>query len=134
MEQQNDSLRDRLLTHLPQPSNLARYREETASLLAKHEKALSTEKWTASALSFCGIAALIFYDWIMKTRPLGASGQLSFVMGTVVLVLLVAIIGVRLPIYASQVATLKELKQIQLQVLELQASLGKGAEPCSAKQ
>jgi hypothetical protein len=37
----------------------------------------------------------------------------------------VAIIEVRLPIYASQVATLKEIKQVQLQVLELQASLRK---------
>jgi hypothetical protein len=37
----------------------------------------------------------------------------------------VAVIGVRLPIYASQVATLKEIKQVQLQILELQVSLRK---------
>jgi hypothetical protein len=45
--------------------------------------------------------------------------------GTLVFVLLVAIIGVRLPIYASQVAILKEIKQVQLQILELHASLRK---------
>jgi hypothetical protein len=123
MKQQNDSLRERLLARLPRPENLASYREETASLLAKHERALSTEKWAASALSFCALAAMFFYTWIMKARPLDTGGQLSFLGGTIVFVLLVAIIGVRFPIYASQVATLKEIKQVQLQILELQAAL-----------
>ena len=43
MEKKNDSLRERLLAHLPQPENLEGYREDTASLLAKHEKALFWE-------------------------------------------------------------------------------------------
>ena len=37
----------------------------------------------------------------------------------------------RYPIYASQVATLKELKQVQLQILELQVSLQKDRSPQS---
>jgi len=40
MEKENSSMRDRLLARLPQPENSAAYREETASLMAKHEKAL----------------------------------------------------------------------------------------------
>ena len=40
MEKQNENLRDRLLARLPQPENLAAYREETASILAKNDKKL----------------------------------------------------------------------------------------------
>jgi hypothetical protein len=47
MDQKNNNLRERLLSRLPQPENIAAYREETASLLAKHEKALFWEKVTA---------------------------------------------------------------------------------------
>jgi len=125
MEQQSDSLRERLLSRLPQPENLAAYRKETADLLAKHDRALSTEKWTTAALSLCGVAAMIFFSWMVNAHPGDTNGQLRFLGGTLVFVLLVAIIGIRLPIYASQVATLKEIKQVQLQILELHASLRK---------
>jgi hypothetical protein len=125
MEQQSDNLRERLLSRLPHPENLTAYREETAALLAKHERALSTEKWTTSALSLCGLVAIIFFSWMVNTHPFDVSGQLRFLGGTLVFVLLVAVIGVRRPIYASQVATLKEIKQVQLQILELQVSLRK---------
>jgi hypothetical protein len=124
MEQQTDNLRERLLARLPRPENLASYREETASLLAQHERALSVEKWTARVFSYCAGALLFFYSWMMNTRTLDAAAQLSFTGGTLTLVLLAAINGlVRFPIYASRVATLKEIKQVQLQLLEVQARL-----------
>jgi hypothetical protein len=41
MEKGSDGLRERLLARLPQPENVAGYREETAVLLAKHERACS---------------------------------------------------------------------------------------------
>ena len=47
MEQKHENMRERLLARFPQPENLAAYREETAALLAKHEKALFWEKATA---------------------------------------------------------------------------------------
>ena len=128
MESRSD-MREDLLSRLPRPENLASYREETASLLAKHQRALSREKWTATALSFCAFVAMFFYGWIMKARPLDAGAQLSFLGGTLVFVLLAAINGVRFPIYASQVATLKEIKQLQLQLLEMQARLDKSNVP-----
>lgn len=132
MEPRND-LREGLLSRVPRPQNLAAYREETASLLAKHERSLLMEKWTASTLSFCGLAALLFYCWLVKARPLDAGGQLSFLLGTLIFVLVAAINGIRFPIYASQVTILKELKQIQLQVLELEASLVQGSSPHAEK-
>ena len=47
MEKQNENLRDRLLARLPQPENLAAYREETASILAKNDKKLFWVTWMA---------------------------------------------------------------------------------------
>ena len=41
MEKQNESLRDRLMARLPQPENLAAYREETALALARTTGSLS---------------------------------------------------------------------------------------------
>src|SRR5579863_1223387 len=56
MEKGNDGLRDRLLARLPQPENLAAYREETASLLAKQEKALFSDRFVAVSLLLLGFA------------------------------------------------------------------------------
>ena len=63
MEKQNDSMRERLLARLPQPENLAGYREETASLLAKHEKALFWEKMP-SVVCFVLAPAMLMADWL----------------------------------------------------------------------
>jgi hypothetical protein len=68
MEKQNDSMRDRLLARLPQPENLAAYREETASLLAKHEKALFWEKMP-SIVAYV-IVAFMVAVWFPGKRPL----------------------------------------------------------------
>jgi len=48
MAQQTSNLREGLLAALPQPENVAAYREQTAALLAKHAKALRWEKITAN--------------------------------------------------------------------------------------
>ena len=52
MEKEISSMRDRLLARLPQPENLATFREETASLMAKHERALFWDKWTVGVFPF----------------------------------------------------------------------------------
>src|SRR5438552_397181 len=52
MEPNNESIRDRLLSRLPQPENLAAYRKEVGSLLEKNEKGLRREKWGAGATWF----------------------------------------------------------------------------------
>jgi len=122
MEKGNDSLRERLLSRLPQPENLGSYREETAALLAKHDKALHWDKITANTLVF--LAALLFF-WSFSTGPLGAVAVYSFRFGSAILYFVGAIYQVQYKVYESQVATLKEIKQVQLQMLELQASLQK---------
>ena len=126
MEQRNDSMRERLLARLPQPENLAAYRKETASLLVKHAKALRWDKFTANTLVF--LAGLLFF-WSFYPGRLGEVGVHAFRFGSAVLYFVGAIFWVGYAIYASQVATLKEIKQVQLQLLEVQARLDKSDAP-----
>jgi hypothetical protein len=120
MAQQTNKLRDGLLAALPQPENLAAYREETAALLARHARALRWDKISANTLIF--IAAGLFW-WSFYPGRLGLQAVHSFQFGAGIMYFVGAIYLLRSAIYTSQVATLRELKQVQLQVLELQASL-----------
>ena len=122
MEKQNDSMRERLLARLPQPENLAAYREETASLLAKHEKALFWEKM-ASRVSYV-IVAIMVALWHPWKTPTAAMPQFFWPLTGFVYFLAVAA-DLRYRIYRRKVDTLKEVKQVQLQILEVQASLQK---------
>ena len=124
MAQQSNDLRERLLAALPQPENLAAYREETAALLAKHARALRWDKVLANALVFLAVA--LWFLWT-PNQPwhLGAGTIHGFQVASALMFFFGVIYTARYEIYASQVATLKEIKQIQLQILELQASLRK---------
>jgi p-aminobenzoyl-glutamate transporter AbgT len=123
MAKQSNDLRERLLAALPQPESLANYREETAALLAKHARALRWDKVLANTVVFLAIALLLLSSndyW-----RLGASTLHGLQIGSAALYFVGLIFQIRYKIYDSQVATLKEIKQVQLQVLELQASLRK---------
>jgi len=122
MEQGNSSVRDRLLAHLPPPENLAAYREETASLLARHERAILWEKRTGYLILIVAVVSLESFLLAWKhdlderlVQFLGFIAAMLFLSG--------AFDGVRQFIYRNQVNLLKEVKQVQFQVLELQASL-----------
>ncbi|MGD0348065.1 MAG: hypothetical protein ABSA85_14980, partial [Terracidiphilus sp.] len=60
MEQRDDKLRERLLARLPQPENVAAYREETVLLMARHEKALFWEKLAYKTFALVGVALFLF--------------------------------------------------------------------------
>lgn len=123
MAHQSNDLRERLLAAMPQPENLAAYREETATLLAKHARALRWNRITAYMFAFITVALVLLWNhgpWRPGTLALTWLQVMSavfFFMGIIYLV--------RNEIYESQVATLKEIKQVQLQILEIQASLRK---------
>jgi hypothetical protein len=120
MEQKNDKLRERLLSHLPRPENITAYREETATLLAKHEKALFWEKMVPKVCYL--IAAIMVVLWLLGLTPAPAMRQYFWpLVGSVYFMGLAGDLGYR--IYQSKVDILKEVKQVQLQILELQASL-----------
>jgi len=122
MEKQNDSMRERLLARLPQPENLAAYREETAALLAKHEKALFWDK-VPSIVAYV-VAAIMVALWLWGKMPAAAMRQyFLFLAGFAYFG--GVIVDLRYRTYRSEVNTLKEVKQVQLQILEIQASLQK---------
>jgi hypothetical protein len=125
MEKQNDSMRERLLARLPQPENLAAYREQTASLLAKHEKALFWEKMPSTVCYVTAIAIWIVANlWGQKLGM--TTTQISWLWaGAAIFYFVGAINDLRYRIYRSKVDTLKEVKQVQLQILEIQASIQK---------
>ena len=123
MAQQSNDLRERLLAAMPQPENLAAYREETTALLAKHATALHWDKITANTFVLIALALVFLWNrgpWHPGTYALHWLQVMSavfFFMGMHYIV--------RYEIYKSQVATLKEIKQVQLQILEVQGSLRK---------
>ncbi|MFZ2020209.1 MAG: hypothetical protein WBA18_08955 [Terracidiphilus sp.] len=129
MEKQNDSIRERLLARLPEPGNVVAYREETASLLARHEKALFWERVPSIVCYVIAFAAFIVNSlWAQKigttlNQYIWFWAGLAYFGG--------AVLDLRYRIYRSKVDTLKELKQVQLQVLEVQAKLERDGGPRS---
>ena len=127
MEKQNENLRYRLLASLPQPENLAAYREETTSLLARYEKSLFWEKFPARVITWLGCAVFVTVNstWGPKVG-INEHIFLELLAGLLIFVGAVNELGYR--ISRSKVDLLKEVKQLQLQVLEVQASLRKTGE------
>jgi hypothetical protein len=132
MEKQNESMRERLLARLPQPQNLEAFREETASLMARHERALFWEKWSSRTFALLGVALWLFAS--SSLIPLGTQNHLganekiylSAVGGLLFFMGLLYALGYQ--VSQSKVELLKEVKQVQLQILELQASFKKAGE------
>ena len=122
MEKQNENLRDRLLARLPQPENLAAYREETASILAKNDKKLFWVTWMARSTWVVALVywAVFFYrgeDWL-------ATPNVRIFLFVVLSLFFVGLFQIiKSFVLRSRVEILREVKQLQLQVLEIQASL-----------
>ena len=117
----NENMRDRLLARLPQPENLADYRNEVNALLEKKQKMVRKEAWYSGAIwvyvVLLGTALMTF----------GAGKPKAAEVGTFVLFFLIgaAVELLKYFISRSRLELLTEIKQVQLQVLELQASLRK---------
>jgi hypothetical protein len=127
MERDSGNLRDRLLSQLPQPANSAAYREQVASTLEKNDKRLRLERgYTAAmwlvAVGFFTACVLKGAKWLDTTN--------GHFMEFVVLLLLItgAVEILKHAVNRSRVEMLKEIKQVQLQILDLQASLEKRGE------
>lgn len=128
MEKGSDGLRERLLARLPQAENVAGYREETESLLARHERALYWENVTARTVSWLGIGLFMFTNNPTWGPKLNTYGTVLLDTLSVVLFFAGALMLLGYWISRSKVDLLKEVKQVQLQVLELQASIEKSGE------
>ena len=128
MEPNSESMRDRLLSRLPQPENLAEYRQETAAFIQKNEKTLRRQKWQAGAIWIWVVllgTVLLMLCWRLAEKP-GNAGRVAYI-GTAVLFFLIAGAVELLKYFIShaRLELLKETKQVQLQVLELQSMLRK---------
>jgi hypothetical protein len=125
MEKGSDGLRARLLARLPQPENRHIYREEIGVLMAKHERALDWERATARMVAFAGILLFILTNNVALSSRLDTHGVALLDGVSVVLFFAGAMMMVGYSISRGKVDLLKEVKQVQLQILELQASLHK---------
>jgi hypothetical protein len=127
MEKGNESMRERLLARLPQMENREIYREETAALMARYERALFWERVTATTIAWMGMGVFLFANSVWARPRLDSHGTILLDALAVVLFFAGALMLLGYSISRSKVDVLKEVKQVQLQVLELQASLRKDA-------
>jgi hypothetical protein len=124
MEPRDDSIRERLRSQLPQPANLPGYREEVALLLEKKEKKLRRERRVVIELWVFAIAVSVTFLWMGAQRMDTVMGP--YFMGCAGFWLLFALVYfVAHSINRSRLELLKEVKQVQVQVLELHALVSK---------
>jgi len=132
MEQRDDKLRERLLARLPQPENVAAYREETVLLMARHEKALFWEKLAYKTFALVGVALFLFASFslipLREQNLLGVNEKIFLCVMAGMFFFMGLLYALGYQVSRSKVDLLKEVKQVQLQILELQASLGKTRE------
>jgi hypothetical protein len=122
--EQNESISELLLSRLPQPMNLAAYQKEVASLLAENEKKLRRNKWTLVRLWIFVVVVSAPFLWMAGTHFNTAEG--NWFLGLIGFwVLFGAIEIAKYEHKQGRVELLKEVKQAQLQILELHALLSK---------
>lgn len=122
--ERNESISERLLSRLPQPGNMAAYREEVTSLLAENERRLRRNKWTVARVWIFVVAVSAPFLWMAGTHFNTAAG--NWFLGLVGFwVLFGAIEIAKYEHNQGRVELLRELKQVQLQILELHALLRK---------
>jgi glutathione S-transferase len=127
----NESISERLLSRLPQPANLATYQEEVTSLLAENERRLRRNKWTVVRVWIFVVVVSAPFLWKAGAHFNTAEG--NWFLGLVGFwVLFGAIELAKYQHNQDRVELLKELKQVQLQILGLHALL-KGGTAMSEK-
>jgi hypothetical protein len=122
MERQDDSIRELLLSRLPRPEGIAAYEKEVKSLLEKNEKALHQKKWTVVRVWIFVAVVSVPGLWMAGTH-FGTPEGNWFLGGTFFWVLFGAIEVAKYAFEQGKVELLKEVKQLQLQVLEIHSRL-----------
>ena len=127
MERKNNSIREGLLARLPQPANLAAYRDEVTAMLEKNERAFRREKLGVGTLWVFLVLLSTAFLWFggehlnsPKGPWFGALACFFLLYGAVELL--------KHFINRTRVNLLKEVKQVQVQVLELHALLREGSD------
>jgi hypothetical protein len=116
MQSDHDSLRDRLLGRAPRPTDLDDYRQLVLSTLANNRKRIRRERIAASAFwIFCAASATAWLWFSADSARLPRGPFLAcifFLWGGVEML--------KHYINSCRVDLLKEIKELQLQVFELQ--------------
>jgi len=121
----NESISELLLSRLPQSANLAAYQKEVTSLLAENEKKLRRNKWTVVRVWIFVVVVSAPFLWMAGTHFNTAEG--NWFLGLVGFwVLFGAIEIAKYEHMQGRVELLKELKLVQLQILQLHALFSKG--------
>jgi hypothetical protein len=112
-------MRDQLLSQMPQPENLAAYREQVAATIAKAQRSVRVQRVIATAFwIFCAVSATVYLWFGSSAGQFPRAPFLAcifFLWGGVELI--------KHHIASSQVELQKDIKQLQVQVLELRSSL-----------
>ena len=123
MEPRNDNLRERLLARLPQPANYTAYREEVAAGIEKSEKKLRRTWWVTGAFwLYVVVFFLLLTVWRGENWLATAHGRMVE-MAWLFMAIFGAVQVLKYFVSRSRVELLKEIKQVQLQVLAVQAKL-----------
>ena len=121
----NESINELLMSRLPQPANLAAYQKEVSSLLAENEKKLRRNKWTVVRVWIFVVLVSAPFLWMAGTHFNTAQG--NWFLGLVGFwVLFGAIEIAKYEQKQGRVELLKELKVVQLQILQLHALFSTG--------
>jgi len=127
MADKKDKMQDRLLSRLPDPGNVAGYRQEVSRLIEKNDRAFLREKWGSRAMwIFCVLLGTL-YLWFGGAR-LDTPKAAWFGCLACFWLLIGAVELLKHFINRSRVELLKEVKQLQLQVLELHAEVQRRSE------
>jgi hypothetical protein len=123
--ERNESIGELLLSRLPQSANLETYQKEVALLLAENEKRLRRNKRTVVLVWIFVIVVSAPFLWIAGLHFDSAEG--NWFLGLVGFWILFGAIEIaKYEQKQGRVELLKELKQAELQILQLHALLSKG--------
>jgi hypothetical protein len=116
----NESISELLLSRLPQSANLEAYQKEVTSLLAENEKKRRRNKWTVVRVWIFVVVVSAPFLWMAGTHFNTAEG--NWFLGLVGFWVLFGAIEIAKYEYKQgRVELLKELKLVQLQILQLHA-------------
>jgi hypothetical protein len=126
MKHPDDSLRNRLLDQIvPEPGKLARYRKEVQAMLEREERTLRMEHWYSGMMWCLAVAMGVGFSLAAaygRDQPM----RVYFSIGVTLLVLF-TFGGVELLkhfINRARLQVVKEIKGLELRVLELEGRLG----------
>ena len=118
MDRRDDRLKDALLSELPGPEDLAQYRIRVDAMLVENQKAFQRERRVIQVGWIVCVAIAIGFLWFdggPSTTPKGPwLACFTFLLGMMEML--------KLFINRCRVDLLKEVKQVELQVMELRSA------------